>query len=71
MEMQNGIILIMGSRKYEFSILHIVVQFINDIFGLMSDKIQDCFLRDTKPLCADFELGAFSGSCCSPLGLLS
>lgn len=61
----------MGDRKYAFSIFHIVVQFINDFFfGLVSDKIQDCFLRDTKPLFADFGLGAFSGFCCSPLGLL-
>lgn len=68
--MQNGVILILGDRKYGFSFFHIVVQFINDFFGLVSDKIQDCCLRDTKPLFADFELGAFSGSCCSPLGLL-
>lgn len=68
--MQNGVILILGDRKYGFSFFHIVVQFINDFFGLISDKIQDCCLRDTKPFFADFEFGAFSGSCCSPLGLL-
>lgn len=67
--MQTGIILIMGDGKYEFSIFHIV-QFINDFFCLICDKIQDCFLKDAKVLFADFELGAFSGSCCSPLGLL-
>lgn len=57
-----------------FLFLHVVVQCTNNNlhfnFNPVPDKNLDGFIRNAKLTFAGFELAAFSGSCCSALGLL-